>query len=218
MADAKLNELIQTLKKQGIESGEEEARQVIESAKKEADEIIAQANSKSKTIISKAESAADQQLRQLQSSLEIASSQFVTALKKVTEENLLVIPLKEALRGELSNAGLLKELMTTFVKSYAGNPHGADIRMLLPEDAGDELFEHAVGLMADYWGRDQAGDQLDLVLKTRDVQFGFQVDRTEGSVRLDFTSDAFLSLFLEYLAPRFRGLFKQVKLEKEAGK
>jgi len=32
-------------------------------------------------------------------------------------------------------------------------------------------------------------------------------------VRLDFTEEAFLELFLKYLSPRFRGYFKKVEVK-----
>ena len=218
MADAKLNELIQTLKKQGIESGEEEGRRAVEAAAKDAEKIIAEARAEAKEILEKAKSDADQQLHQLQSSLEIAASQFVTSLKKVTEENLLVIPLKQSLRGELKKPDLLKELIRAFVELYAKDPKGAEIRMLLPGDADDELFEHVMGVMIKHYSGNGDGSKIELVMKAKEVEYGFQVDRTDGSVRLDFTDEAFLSLFLDFLTPRFRDLFYKVKVDSGAGK
>jgi V/A-type H+-transporting ATPase subunit E len=44
------------------------------------------------------------------------------------------------------------------------------------------------------------------------VKFGFQVNKKQGNVRLDFSDEAFLSLFLGFLAPKFRDLFKSIKI------
>jgi V/A-type H+-transporting ATPase subunit E len=38
------------------------------------------------------------------------------------------------------------------------------------------------------------------------------VNKKDGHVRLDFSDEAFLSLFLRFLSPQFRSLFKTVKI------
>jgi V/A-type H+-transporting ATPase subunit E len=214
MASEKLQELIETLKQQGVHKGEETASQIIESSRKQADDIIRKAESEAKAIVSYANMESDQVLKRLKSSMEMAASQFVGNLKRVVEENFLSIPLKAKLTEDLSNPDYLKELMTEFVKSYAADPSHSEIKLLLPANTQEELKNFAIELMGSYYKGD--GDKLSLVLESQGIKFGFQVDRKDGNVRFDFTDDAFLSLFKEFLTPKFRELFSSIKVGEAA--
>jgi V/A-type H+-transporting ATPase subunit E len=66
--------------------------------------------------------------------------------------------------------------------------------------------------MAGHYGQAKGDDPLVLELEAQDVKFGFQVNKKQGNVRLDFSDEAFLSLFLSFLTPKFRDLFKSVKI------
>jgi len=214
MASEKLQELIETLKQQGVQKGEETASQIIESSRKQADDIIRKAESEAKAIVSYANMESDQVLKRLKSSMEMAASQFVGNLKRVVEENFLSIPLKAKLTEDLSNPDYLKELITEFVKSYAADPSHSEIKLLLPANTQEELKNFAIELMGSYYKGD--GDKLSLVLESQGIKFGFQVDRKDGNVRFDFTDDAFLSLFKEFLTPKFRELFSSIKVGEAA--
>lgn len=213
MADAKLQELIDTLKRQGVESGEEAGRRIVDEAKAQAAQIVAQAKAEAEAVLAQAKAEAEKQMKQLQSSLEIAASQFVTSLKRVIEENLLVLPLKAKLADELKQDEFMKSLMGKFVESYAGDK---GMQLVLPKDAQDQLWDFALDLAARRYGADQAGDKMELKMESQGVNFGFMARRSDGVVRLDFSDEAFLNLFLQYLGARFRTLFKDVKIG-EAG-
>jgi V/A-type H+/Na+-transporting ATPase subunit E len=212
MATDKLQELIETLKKQGIQKGEESAARILESAQKEAGEILANAKTQANAIIEQAKNESDGVMKRLQSSMEIAASQFVGNLKRVLENNLLTLPLKEKLTTELSDAGFLKDLITQFVKTYASNPENPDIDLLLPAGVQESLKNYAVDLMVQHCKGDASKEIL--VMESHGIRFGFQVDKKDGNVRLDFTDEAFLALFIEFLAPKFRELFTSLKLSK----
>jgi V/A-type H+-transporting ATPase subunit E len=210
MATDKLQELIETLKKQGIQKGEESAAQIVESARKEADEILAKAKAEADVMIAKAKNESEGILKRLQSSMEIAASQFVGNLKRTLEHNLLTLPLKEKLAADLGDAGFLKDLITQFVKTYASNPENPGIELLLPAGVQESLKNYAIDLMVQHCRGDASNEVL--VMESYGIRFGFQVDKKDGNVRLDFTDEAFLALFTEFLTPKFRALFTGLKL------
>ena len=173
---------------------------------------MAEARAEAASIVGQAKEESEKQMKRLQSSMEIAASQFVNSLKGVIEENLLTLPLKKELSGALGDPGFLKTLITRFVESYAGSGQAEDIQLLLPRGTQDELKDFAMQLMARHHGRAKGDDPLVLELEAKDVKFGFQVNKKQGNVRLDFSDEAFLSLFLSFLAPKFRELFKSIKI------
>lgn len=212
MADTKLQELIETLKKQGLESGEEASRKITEDAQRKADEIIGRARSEADAILAKAKEDADSQLKQLRSSMEIAASQLITHLKRSVEENLIALPLKRAVAAQLNDTDFLKQLIATCVREYMRNPGRAEIEVLVTKEQQERLGDFATALVKTL---PEKTDQERLVinLQSGEVSFGFIFGKADGAVRLDFTDEAFLALFLRYLSPRFREFFKTIDLK-----
>lgn len=208
MANDKLQDLIETLKKQGIESGEEAGREVLEAARTQASDIVTKAKAEAAAVLAKAREESEKEGKRLQSSLEIAAYQFVNNLKSVIENSLLTIPLKKELTGDLSNPGLMKDLLTRFVEIYAKGEPAEEIFLLLPKNIQEEVRDYAMELMARHYGN--GGENLVTELSAQGIKFGFQVSRNNGAVRLDFSDEAFLSIFTRYLSPKFKGLFKNV--------
>ncbi len=216
MVDTKLQELIETLKKHGVESGELASRQITEEAEKRASEILAGANKEAEGIAKGAKEEADRIMRQLHSSMEIAASQFLTNLKRHMETNLLSLPLKGKLTNALNDTSFLRDLISACVKEYAKMPGASDLTLLVSKEQKDKLEEFAVQLVTQL-GEDK-GDRVKLNLKTDGVSYGFIIGKTDGSVMLDFTSEAFLDLFTGYLSPRFHEYFKNIDFKKTEGK
>lgn len=208
MADAKLQELIDVLRKQGVESGEESARQIVASAEKEAERILAQARSEAEAIVTTARGEADNLKKRLESSLEIAASQFVTNLKSQVEESLLVLPLRQKLEADLADEGLLKELIAKLVENYSAGSPEDDMKIILGKDAGESLKSYVLGLGAKV--------KLSQDLESYGARYGLVVELGSGKVRVDFTDEAFLALFLRFLSPAFREMFRNVKVGKAA--
>ncbi len=217
MTDTKLQELIDTLKREGVESGEEASNRIIEEANQKAKEILAKAKSEADTIVAQAKEEADKSFRQLHSSMEIAASQLLTDLKRVIEENLLALPLQKKLIQDLGDANFLKELMTTCVREYVKHPEHNELSVLVSKEDQNRLADFATRLIQSLPGK-QEGDRLRLDLKSDGVAFGFIIGTSDGVVRLDFTDEAFLELFLKYLTPRFRTYFKAIDVKGQSNK
>jgi len=211
MVDTKLQDLIETLKKHGVESGEAASRQIVEEAENKAAEILARANKEADGIVKGAKEEADRIMRQLHASMEIAASQFLTNLKRHMETNLLALPIKGKLTETLKDTAFIKELISTCVKEFAKATGSSDLTILVSKDQRDRLDDLVVNLITGL-GEDK-GDRVKLNLKTDGVSYGFMIGKTDGSVMLDFTGEAFLSLFLGYLSPKFHEFFKTIDLK-----
>lgn len=212
MADTKLQVLIDTLKKHGVESGEEASRGIIEGANQKANEILRKARAEADGIIAGAKEEADRNLRQLQSSMEIAASQLLTDLKRTIEQQLLGLPMKKKIAQTLDDTNFLKELITTCVREYVKSPERNDLSVLVSKEQQEKLTDFTMEMLNSLSGK-REGDKLTLDLKSDGVSFGFIIGTSDGVVRLDFTDEAFLELFLKYLAPRFRSYFKAIDVK-----
>ncbi|PKN62336.1 MAG: hypothetical protein CVU57_24890 [Deltaproteobacteria bacterium HGW-Deltaproteobacteria-15] len=212
MADTKLQELIETLKKHGVESGEEASRSIIEGANQKANEILLKAKAEAESIVSSAREEAEKNHRQLQSSMEIAASQLMTDLKRTIEEQILALPMKQKISETLDDTKFLKDLMTTCVREYVKNPEHTDLNVLVSKEQQEKLTDFTMELVKALPG-ERKGGNVTLNLRSDGVAFGFIIGTGDGVVRLDFTDEAFLELFLKYLAPRFRSYFKAIDVK-----
>lgn len=217
MTDTKLQELIDTLKRQGVQSGEEASHRIIEEANEKAKQILAKARAEADAIVARAKEEADKSLRQLHSSLEIAASQLLTDLKRSIEENLLALPLGKKITENLLDLPFLRELMTTCVREYVKHPERTDLSLLVSKEQLEKLTDFTMELIQSQPGK-REGDRLTLKLESDNVAFGFIIGASDGVVRLDFTDEAFLELFLRYLTPRFRTFFKTIDVKGSSNK
>jgi V/A-type H+-transporting ATPase subunit E len=215
MADSKLQQLIDTLKKQAVESGEASSREIVEKAQREAGAIVDRAKEEAHAIVRRAEEEAAKKLKQLESSMEIAGSQFVTSLKRTLEQNLLALPLQKKVTEALGDTAYLKELIREVVREYARHPERSDLDVLVSKKQQDKLVDFMVAMIKE---EGEGPSQKGLTLQAGNVNFGFMINRADGNVTLDFTDEAFLALFLKFLTPRFREFFKDIKLGASAGK
>jgi vacuolar-type H+-ATPase subunit E/Vma4 len=94
------------------------------------------------------------------------------------------------------------------VKEFAKDKATSDLTMLVSKDQRDQLENLVVHLITRLG--EEKGDQVKLNLKTDGIDCGFMIGKTDGSVMLDFTGEAFLSLFLGYLSPKFHEFFKTI--------
>jgi V/A-type H+-transporting ATPase subunit E len=211
MTDTKLQEIIDTLKSQGVESGEEASRQIVEEANQKAGDILAKARSDAEAIVAQAKDEAEKGLRQLHSSMEIAASQLLTDLKRVIEENLITLPMRKKISGDLEDINFLKEIITACVREYIGQGKH-DLNVLVSGEMREKLEGFAMELINSLPGK-REGDRLAMEIESDGVAFGFIIGTSDGVVRLDFTDEAFLELFLRYLSPRFHGLFKTIDIK-----
>ncbi len=210
MNDSKLQELIETLRKQGVETGEQAGRQIVEEARTQAAEILRQAEQQAGGILGKARDEADRTMKQLRSSLEIAASQFLTSFKRSMEEDLLAIPLRKEVTGALSETSFVKGLIAICVREFARRPGHFDLIAIVPEQQQRELAEFALQLVR---SEAKGGNQghFKLHLQGGEVAVGFLMGKQDDHVMLDFTDEAFVSLFVRYLTPRFREFFRPIQ-------
>jgi V/A-type H+-transporting ATPase subunit E len=196
--DIQLQELIDKIKKDGVESAsqeasrlkaeaEGEARRVVESAKKEADSIISQA----KTDAERFEKAGI-------AALEQASRNLVLAFKgeiQVLLDKIIALQVSSAY-GE----DTLKAILPDLIKSWAGK--GDSLDLILGEDDVKKLQS---------WFNDKVAGELKkgIELKSdRNLGAGFRIANKDGSAYYDFSAESVAQLLSAYLNPRLAEILK----------
>ena len=129
--ELQLGELIEQIKKDGVEAAEAEAKSIIDSANADAEKIIANAKSEAEKILANAKlenermvKSSEDAIRQAGRNLLISFRESVAReLKAITEESVTAVYSSEA----------LSEIIIQVIVSLAVDPENDDIAVVLNE-------------------------------------------------------------------------------------
>jgi V/A-type H+-transporting ATPase subunit E len=197
--DIQVQELINKIRKDGIESAskeanrlkgeaEAEARQIIESAKKEAAEII----EKGKKDAARSEKAGIAAVEQASRNLVLAFKNEIQALL----DNLIKSQLDVSY-----NADVLKTVLPELLKAW-GTKNTDSMAVLLPEASLTKLKA--------YFNEKLASDlKKGLELRSdRNLAAGFRIIKKDGSAYYDFSAEAVAEMLSAYLNPQLAEILK----------
>jgi V/A-type H+-transporting ATPase subunit E len=197
--DIQVQELINKIKKDGIESAsqdaarlkqeaETEARQIVEAARKEAAEIIA----RGKQDAERSEKAGVAALGQASRNLVLAFKGEIQSLL----ERLVSQELESSYSGEV-----LKTLLPDVLKAW-GEKGTDSLAVLLPEASLDKLLAFFKTKLA-------AELKNGLELRSdRNLAAGFRIANKDGSAYYDFSADAVAEMLCAYLNPRLAEILR----------
>lgn len=201
--EIQLQELIDQIKKDGVEAAETQAESILLSAKSEAEKIIADAKAQADKMVAdaKAENAktvksGEDAIRQAGRNLLISFRESVTReLKAIVGENVNTVYSSDAFAKLIVNA----------VESWTGKPEAEDISVIL--NSGD-LAKLEEAVLAELRNRMLGG----VTLKANDnFDGGFRIAVNDGAVYYDFSAQAVTDMLSAYLSPRVTALLKEAE-------
>jgi V/A-type H+-transporting ATPase subunit E len=203
--DVQLKELIDRIKSEGIETAEEQARNIVEEAEKKAKQIIAEAEKEADGLRRQAEEDAARREQTARESIRQAGRDLIISLQKKLQSLFDAVIYTET-AGALQGEGLqkaIKELMDHW------NEDVSDLRLLVAEK---ELQKLEKGL------RDKLSVLLSKGMELKplaNVEAGFHVSYKDGSAYFDFTAEGIAEILSEFLNPKLAELLKEAVKEGE---
>jgi V/A-type H+-transporting ATPase subunit E len=197
--EIQLQELIDRIKKDGIESASEEASQIKAQAEGEAARLVEAARKEAADIAARGKADAERSEKAGVAALEQASRNLVLAFKGEIETLLarIVAARVEASYGE----DALKAIIPELVKNWAST--GADSLDLI-------LSEASLGKLRSYFNGELAAEiSKGVELKSdRNLGAGFHIANKDGSAYYDFSAESVAELLSAYLNPRLSEILK----------
>jgi V/A-type H+-transporting ATPase subunit E len=197
--EIQLQELIDKIKKDGIESASEEASQIKAQAESEAARIVEAAQKEAADIVARGKADAERSEKAGIAALEQASRNLVLAFKGEIEALLarIVAARVESSYGE----DVLKAIIPDVVKNWVSS--GADsLDLILSEGSLDKLRSYFNGQLA-------AELSKGVELKSdRNLGAGFHIANKDGSAYYDFSAESVAELLSAYLNPRLSEILK----------
>ena len=200
--EIQLQELIDQIKKDGVEVAETQAKNIVDSAKTEAEKIIADAKAQADIILSDARAENDRMVKSSEDAIRQAGRNLLISFRESVAKEL------DAIIGETVNSvyspDALAQLVTNVVETWANKPDVEDIEVILNSDDVKLLNETTFATLKD---RISKG----ITLKANDnFDGGFRISVNNGGAYYDYSAEAVVDMMSNYLSP------KVVKLLKEA--
>ena len=200
--EIQLQELIDQIKKDGVEVAENEAKNIVDSAKSEAERIVADAKAQADRILAEAKAENEKMVKSSDDAIRQSGRNLLISFRESVTKEL------DAIIGETVNsvysADSLSQLVVNVVESWANKPDVDNIEVILNSNDVELLEKTALSSLKE---RISKG----VTLKANDnFDGGFRIAVNDGGAYYDYSTEAVVDMMSNYLSP------KVVKLLKEA--
>jgi V/A-type H+-transporting ATPase subunit E len=197
--DIQVQELIDKIKKDGINSASEEAARIKQTAETEASEILEAAKKEAAQIVTRGKQDAERFEKAGIAALEQASRNLLLVFKDEIQALLDKIVAEQV--GKAYGDEVFKAVLPDLIKAWAAEGSNS-LAVMLPEATLKKLQDYFKGKLA-------AQLKKGVELKSdRNLAGGFRIAEKDGSAYYDFTVDAVTELLCAYLNPRLAEILK----------
>ena len=189
--DTKIQELTDKIYREGVEKGNEEAARIIESANNQKQMIISEAEAEAKRIVAAAEKKAAELKKNTEAELKVFATQSVEALKSEVANLITGEVASSNVKAVVSDKAFMQKVILEMAKAWA------------KEEALTVETADAAALAKYFEGN--AKDLLNKGVKIEKVSgkdASFTIVPADGSYKVTFGEDEFVTFFKEFLRPQ----------------
>lgn len=203
--DVQLQELVDKIKKDGVETAEAKAAEIIKEAENQAAAIIKAARSEADTIVKEGLSEAQKSEKAAISAISQASRNVLISFRDAVNTELNTLVLSET--ANAYNSEVLSELVPSAVKAWISAHSTDDIALFLAPSDLKKLESTFIGAL-------KAEIAKGLEIKSESsLKDGFRLGTKDGSSYYDFSAQAVANLFSTYLNPRVAEILQSAAKE-----
>lgn len=186
--DIQLQELLESIKADGVEQAQKQANEIIKNAEQEAEKIKRRASDEADKIITSAQLNADKFTASGKAAVEQAGRDLLITVEQKIKD--LFSRVVETSVASSFKPDVLQQAITLVVTNWV---EGGDL--LIPENQADALLSSVKGKLAE-----QLRSGYTIVPSDR-VSAGFILKEKDGSAYFDFTSTSVAEALSAYLSP-----------------
>jgi V/A-type H+-transporting ATPase subunit E len=198
--DAQLNEIIQTIKSEGIANAERQAAEIKKKAEEEAEQTVKDAEKRAEEIVGDARAEAQKHEASGKEALTQAGRDLILNLQNRITALFDTVIRQSADEAYSSNA--VSDAIVALIKAWP-DKQTTNLDVLLPESQRDTLESQLRGKLAEEM---KSGLEIKPV---RGIDSGFRIAVKDGSVYYDFTAEGIADVLAAYLNPRLQETIKQ---------
>ena len=201
--EIQLQELIEQIKKDGVDAAEAKAEAIIESAKAEAEKIISDAQTKADKIISDAKAENAKAVKSGEDAIRQAGRNLLISFRESIARELKAIVSSNV--NTVYSSDAFSKLIISTVENWTGKPEAEDISVILNSNDLSKLEE---SLLAELNAKMLKG----VPLKANDnFDGGFRIAVNNGAVYYDYSAEAVTDMLSNYLSPKVTALLKEAE-------
>ncbi len=198
--DVQLQELVDKIKKDGVEAANIQAEAIIKEAEDKAAGILASARQEAETVIKNGRESAERDAKAAEDAIRQAARNLLISFRDgVTAELDAVIKTETSAAYD---ASVLKAALPDVIKAWAAGKNGDNFAVLLPDNqisAVKSFLESAL--------KEKIAAGLEISAGS-DIPGGFRIAEKDGSAYYDFSAEAVAEMFSSYLNPKVSALMK----------
>ena len=201
--EIQLQELIEQIKKDGVNAAEVQAEAIVEAAKAEAAKIISDAQAQADKLIADAKAENAKTVKSGEDAIRQAGRNLLISFKESVTRELKAI-VSDKVNSVYSSDEFAK-LIINSVESWVSKPEAVDLSVIL--NSGD-LAKLEESLLSELKAKMLGG----VTLKASDnFDGGFRIAVENGTVYYDYSAEAVTDMLSNYLSPRVSALLKEAE-------
>lgn len=203
--DVQLQELVEKIKKNGVETAEAKAAQIITAAETKAMAIVKAAQAEADSIVKMAAAEAERSEKAAVSAIKQAGRNLLISFR-----DGIIVELDALIKTETAksyDSAMLKDLVPAAVKAWVAAGGADDVSVLLsPADASSLQAGFTAALKSTL----SKGVEI---RSDASITGGFRIGTKDGAAYYDFSADSVAELFSAYLNPRVAEIMKSAAKE-----
>ena len=201
--EIQLQELIDQIKKDGVEAAETEAESILNAAKAEAKKIISDAEIQADKILANAKSENERMVKSSEDAIRQAGRNLLISFRESVTNELNALLSKNV--NAVYSSENLAQIIINVIESWANKPEADNIAVILNSDVLKSLEDI---ILAGIKEKMLEG----VTLKANDnFDGGFRISANNGSAYYDYSADAVVEMLSNYLSPKVTELLKEAK-------
>ena len=201
--EIQLQELIDQIKRDGVEAAETEAESILNAAKAEAKKIISDAEIQADKILANAKSENERMVKSSEDAIRQAVRNLLISFRESVTNELNALLSKNV--NAVYSSENLAQIIINVIESWGSKPESDNIAVILNSDVLKSLEDI---ILAGIKEKMLEG----VTLKANDnFDGGFRISVNNGSAYYDYSADAVVEMLSNYLSPKVTELLKEAK-------
>ena len=201
LMEIQLQELIEQIKKDGVEAAESQAEAILTAAKDEAEKIISDAKAQAEKLVADAKAENEKTVKSGEDALRQASRNLLISFRESVTKELKAI-LGESVSSVYSSDALAG-IIVNLVEGFKNNAAAEDITIVLGSEDLKKIEDTVLSALKE---KALSG----VTLKANDnFDGGFRIVLNNGSAYYDYSTDAVVDMLSNYLTPKIVKILKE---------
>ena len=199
--EIQLKELIDQIKKDGVEVAENEAESIVSGAKEQAEKIIADAKAEADKILANAKAENERMVKSSEDAIRQAGRNLLISFRESVTRELDVILSKNV--ASVYSGDTLAQIIIKVIEIWAEKNDAENLEVILNSESLEKLKDTVISAIKE---KMLSG----VTLKANDnFDGGFRISVKDGSAFYDYSTDAVVDMLSGYLSPKVVELLKE---------